>query len=171
LEKIHVFSETIFYSFPGSIDLDINIFFHASYQTSAAKLTKTAIFCVIMQPEVVIPNLIFVISYGFFGLVIKQQVVVISYRRFWTAYGFVLLVFKLRVVINSYRRFETTYGSVLLVIKQRVVVISYRRFWKTYGPETSVRNYRHSLRNNPEECPFCSSCQYMYCSTEHSILY
>jgi len=44
------------------------------------------------------------------------------------------------------------------VITQTVVVLCYRRFGTTYrshllgiGPETSVRNYHHSLRNNPEE--------------------
>ena len=53
------------------------------------------------------------------------------------------------------------------VVTQRVVVICYRRFGTTYGvpssggqvfkmgligcPETSVRNYHYSLRNNPEE--------------------
>jgi len=56
------------------------------------------------------------------------------------------------------------------VITQRVVVIYYRRFVTTYRvppsgvrdylslemgqigcPETSVRNYHYSLRNNPEE--------------------
>jgi len=36
------------------------------------------------------------------------------------------------------------------VIMQRVVIIPYRRFGTT-GPETSVRNYHHSLSNNPEE--------------------
>ena len=44
---------------------------------------------------------------------------------------------------------------------QRVVAIPYRRFGTTYRflfkvQETSVRNYRHTERNTPEECrPRC----------------
>jgi hypothetical protein len=47
------------------------------------------------------------------------------------------------------------------VIKQRVVVISYRSSEQSIGPifkgqesncpETSIKNYHHSLRNNPEQ--------------------
>jgi len=47
------------------------------------------------------------------------------------------------------------------VITQRVVVISYRHFGTTCRfhrqgsfPETSVRNYYYSLRNNPEVLSF-----------------
>jgi len=58
--------------------------------------------------------------------------------------------------------------ALLLDITQRVVVIPYRRFGTTYlshfqgtlkmepigCPETSVRNFHYSLRNNPEQCCF-----------------
>ena len=39
-------------------------------------------------------------------------------------------------------------------ITKQMVVIPYRRFGTTYSPETSVRNYRYSLRNGQEEHTF-----------------
>ena len=52
-------------------------------------------------------------------------------------------------------KFFRTRAAFLWAIAQRVVIISYRRFGTTYlqevFPQTYVRNYHYSLRNNPEE--------------------
>jgi len=63
-------------------------------------------------------------------------------------------------VISGFRR-EADENCALLLITQRVTVISYRSSGQSIGPifkgqksncpETSIRNYHHSLRNNPEE--------------------
>jgi hypothetical protein len=50
-----------------------------------------------------------------------------------------------RVAAISYRRFETTYQSLLKGI------LDPPEFGPTGYPETSIRNYCHALRNNPEE--------------------
>ena len=81
--------------------------------------------------------------------------------------------------------------ALLWVITQPVVVITFRRFGTTYlfhlersrilepedetgYPETSVRNYNYSLRNNPKERSFhCgewkmeTNTQYCYTETDN----
>jgi len=59
------------------------------------------------------------------------------------------------------------------VITQRVVVIHYRTFVKMGPiscPETSVRNFHHSLRNNPEECSFVFSTELLHAIPEFNIV-
>jgi hypothetical protein len=54
-------------------------------------------------------------------------------------------VFTQRLAVISYRRFGITYQSLLQGILEPP------EMEPTGCPETSVRNYRHTLRNNPEE--------------------
>ena len=51
------------------------------------------------------------------------------------------------------KNFTSARSAFFWVVTQRVVVMSYRRCGTTYRshPETMVRNYHYSLRNNPEE--------------------
>jgi hypothetical protein len=57
--------------------------------------------------------------------------------------------------ILGYEKKQGIRTALFWVITQGVVVISCRRFGTTIGPigcpETSARNYHHSLRNSPEE--------------------
>jgi len=65
-----------------------------------------------------------------------------------------------RLVVISYRRFGTTYRSHLKgsgIQKETILDSLTPKVGRIGYPETSVRNYHYSLRNNPEErssqCP------------------
>jgi len=57
-----------------------------------------------------------------------------------------------RVVVIPYRRFRTTYRSYLQ--GSRIFYYLSFKMLPTSCPETLVRNYHHSLRNNSEERSF-----------------
>ena len=87
-----------------------------------------------------------------FFWVITQQVVVISYRRFGTTYRFHIQGSRVQVSQQP-----TNHSLALCFFVRLVGWLDRLSFWtlelemgQVCSPETSVINYRSSLRNNPE---------------------